>query len=154
MKLVIFKILDKEYALDVKSVIQVVRSRPIIPIPQSLDFVEGVIAWQGKVIPLINLRKKFMLGDAQSSLRSRFIILKFNQHSMGIIVDSVTEVLNIDQASIEQVDEVLKEATYLMGVLKSAQRIILLMDAEKLFSGEEKQNISAMHARVAVRGHA
>ncbi len=154
MKLVIFRILDKEYALDISCVIQVIRVRQIISIPQSLDFVEGVIAWQGKVTPLINLRKKFLLGDVLPGRASRFIILKVNQHSMGIIVDSVTEVLDIDQSSIEPVDEVFKEASYLGGVLRSAQRIILLMDVEKLFSSQEQQNISALHTRVAIKGQA
>jgi len=151
MKLLIFRISDREYALDIKNVIRVIRMRQVISIAQAADFIEGVIAWQQKVIALINLRKKFMLGGALSSSRSRFIILNVNNHLMGVIVDNVIEVLDINQANIEPANEVFKETTYLSGVLKSAKRIILIMDTEKLFSSQEQQSISVIHSRVAIK---
>ena len=151
MRLVVFSLLGKEYALDIKNVIQVVRVREVVSIPGAPDFVEGVIALHGKVIPLVNLRKKLSLGNPLIEKFSRFIILKVNTHNIGIIVDSVTEVINFDSANIVVPDEIFKEAVYLVGVIKLAKRIILFIDAEKLFSQGEKQSIGAVHERVEVR---
>lgn len=151
MQLVVFKLLDKEYALNVKDVIQVVRNRKIISIPQAPDFVEGVIAWHGKVIPLISLRKKLGFSGSLPVDSSRFIILKVNNHNLGIIVDSVTEVINFDNTKISSPDEFFKEAEYLIGVIKIGSRIVLFMDVEKLFSHVEVQEIGVVHSCVQVR---
>lgn len=151
MKIIIFKILEKEYAINVLNVIQVVRRRPIITVPEAVNFIEGVIAWRGKVVPLVNLRKKFASAASDFAPASRFIITKVKEHNLGIIVDSVTDVLTVSDESVEAPDEVLKDALYLEGVIKFNQRIILLIDIEKLFSQEEESSIKGVHAQVQIR---
>ena len=151
MKVIIFKILEKEYGLDVLNVIQVIRQRPITGVPEASDFVEGVIAWRGKIIPLVNMRKKFASSPQAFQQVSRFIITKVKNHNLGIIVDSVTDVLRIDDAIVEAPDEVLKDASYLKGVVKIDQRIIILIDIEKLFSPEEETTLQGVQAQVEIR---
>lgn len=151
MKIIVFRIAEKEYALDVLNVIRVVRQRQITTVPGAGDAVEGVIAWCGKVIPLVSMRKKFACSDPGLKPSSRFIISKVKNHNLGIIVDSVTDVFTIDDVAIEAPDEVLKDAAYLKGVIKINQRIILLVDIERLFSPQEESMIRGVHAQVEIR---
>jgi purine-binding chemotaxis protein CheW len=141
MKIVAFTILEKEYALEIKNVIQVSHMQEITPIPQTPDFVEGVIIWHEKVMPLINLHKKFGLGKQGPNKSNRIIITRFNEYHIGIIVDQLTDVLNLEAANLEPPGVLLREADYLVGVANIEKRLILLMDVEKLLSAQERSSI-------------
>ena len=141
MKIVAFTIIEKEYALEIKNVSRVIRMKEITSIPQAPDFVEGVIIWHGKVMPLISLHKKFGLGEQGLNKLKRIIITKVHGHYIGIIVDQVTDVLNLEAANLEPPGALLGEATYLIGVGKIGKRLILLMDIEKLLSPQERSSI-------------
>lgn len=141
MKIVAFTILEKEYALEIKNVIQVIRMKEITPIPQTPDFVEGVIIWHGKVMPLISLHKKLSLEKQNPNKLNRIIITRFHEHHIGIIVDQLTDVLNLEAANLEPPGALLREANYLVGVGNIGKRLILLMDVEKLLSTQERSSI-------------
>jgi purine-binding chemotaxis protein CheW len=144
MKIVAFTIFEKEYALDIKNVIQVIRIKEITPIPQSPDFVEGVILWYGKVMPLINLRKKFGLEKQELNKLNRIIITRLHRQHIGILVDQVTDVLNLEAAALESPGSLFSETHYLEGIAKIATRLILLMNAERLLSPQEQSSIDQM----------
>jgi len=142
MKIVAFTITEKEYALEIKNVSQVIRIKEITPIPQTPDFVEGVIIWHGKVMPLISLHKKFSLERQGSNELNRIIITGVHGYPIGIIVDQVTDVLNLEAANLEPPGALFGEANYLVGIGKIGKRLILLMDVEKLLSPEERSSIN------------
>ena len=141
MKIIAFSIIEKEYALEIKNVSQVIRIKEITPIPQAPDFVEGVIIWHGKVMPLISLRKKFSLEKQDLNKLNRIIITRVHGHHIGIIVDQVTDVLNLEAANLEPPGTLFREANYLVAIGKIGKRLILLMDAEKLLSLQERLSI-------------
>jgi purine-binding chemotaxis protein CheW len=141
MEIIAFTIFEKEYALDIKNVIQVIRIKEITPIPQAPAFVEGIILWYGKVMPLISLRKKFSLDNQDLNKSNRIIITRVHGHHVGIIVDQVTDVLNLEAANLEPPGALFKEANYLVGIGRIGKRLILLMDAEKLLSPQEQSSI-------------
>jgi len=141
MKIVAFIITEKEYALEIKNVSQVTRIKEITPIPQTLDFVEGVILWQGKVTPLISLHKRFRLEKQDSNILNRIIITGIHGSHIGIIVDQVTDVLNLEAANLEPPGALFREANYLVGIGKIGKRLILLTDVEKLLSPQERSSI-------------
>lgn len=141
MKIVAFTITEKEYALEIKSVSQVIRIKEITPIPQTLDFVEGVILWQGKVTPLISLHKRFRLEKQDSNILNRIIITGIHGSHIGVIVDQVTDVLNLEAANLEPPGALFREANYLVGIGKIGKRLILLADVEKLLSPQERSSI-------------
>lgn len=151
MKAVTFTLVDKEYAVAVEKIREVIRMRKITPIPDSAAFVEGVISLRGKVIPLINLRKKLGLGLAELTRANRIIITQCGRHVLGVIVDKITDVITLDEASIEAPDAVLKEAKYLIGLGKIGKRLILLADIEKLLSGEDQMKLQEMQGRVEIK---
>jgi purine-binding chemotaxis protein CheW len=142
MKIVAFTITEKEYALEIKNVSQVIRIKEITPIPQTPDFVEGVIIWHGKVMPLISLHKKFSLEKQGSNKLNRIIITGVHGYPIGIIVDQVTDVLNLEAANLEPPGALFREANYLVGIGKIGKRLILLMDVEKLLSPQERSSIN------------
>ena len=144
MKIIAFAIFEKEYALEIKDVIQVIRMEEITPVPQTPDFVEGVILWRGKVMPLISLHKKLSLEKQNPNKSNRVIISGFHNHHIGIIVDQVTDVLNLEAANLEPSSALLREADYLVGVANIEKRLILLMDVEKLLSTEDRSSIDKM----------
>lgn len=151
MHLLCFDLADKEYAVNIESVREVRRVKQVTPIPKALDFIEGVISLKGRVVPIINLRKKLGLPSVKSTSFNRVLITESNNHVLGIAVDSVLGVTAIDKANMEPPDEVLKKAEYLIGVGKIAKRLILIIDIEKLLSGEEKSGILDVHKRIEIR---
>ena len=151
MHLLCFSLADKEYAVDIAGVREVRRIRQVTPVPKSLDFIEGVVSLRGRVIPIVNLRKKLSLPFPEKANLNRVLITESNNHMLGIAVDSVIGVLKIDEANIEPPDEVLKKAEYLIGVGKIGKRLILIADIAKLLSSEEKSGIADVHKHVEVK---
>jgi len=151
MHLLCFDLADKEYAVNIDNVREVRRIKHITPIPKALDFIEGVVSLKGRVVPIINLRRKLGLPAAKNTSLNRVLITESNDHVLGIAVDSVLGVTSIDKTNIEPPDEVLKKCEYLIGLGKIAKRLILIIDIEKLLSGEEKSGIAEVHKKVELR---
>jgi len=151
MHLLCFDLADKEYAVDIKSVREVRRIKQVTPIPQALDFIEGVVSLRGRVVPIINLRKKLGLSSGKNESFNRVLITESNSHVLGIAVDKVLGVTAIEKANIESPDEILNKADYLIGVGKIAKRLILIIDIEKLLSGDDKSGILEVHKKVEIR---
>ena len=151
MHIVIFTIAEKEYGIDIKQVRQVTRTQEVIPIPDAADFVEGVINLRGKVIPLVNLRKKFGLEKEEAKSANRIIITDINKHGIGILVDRVVDVLVVDEGSVTTPDEVLKDAQYLTGVAKVGNRLILMIDIHKVLTSEDQNGIDKVHERIEIK---
>ncbi len=152
MKAIIFSLGDKEYGVNISQINEVIRIRKVTAIPDAPRYIEGVITVRGKVVPLINLRVKFGL---ETTLRTRFdriVILKLKPgHMAGIIVDSVTSAINIDDSAITPPDDLIKDSHYLIGLARIDKRLILVIDAERFLSGEAAEKIDDIAKRVEVR---
>ncbi len=139
-QLVSFKLEDEEYAVDILSVHEIIRIAEITKLPNAPGYVEGVINLRGKVIPVIDLRKKFGLQDIDTdeSLK-RIIITDANGIMIGMIVDSVSEVLRISADTVEPPPPITKgmNSEYIKGVGKLNDRLIILLDWNKLIKEEE-----------------
>ena len=151
MNIVVFKIMDREYGVDIPQVKEVIRSRRITPVPDTAEFVEGVIILRGKVIPVINLRKKLGMESKILDKKSRIVIAQVGSHILGMTVDSISDVLRIDREKITVPDEALHEARYLIGLININKRLILLVDMVKLLTGEEVAGVHKVYDRVEVR---
>lgn len=151
MKVAVFNLGDKEYGLDITQVREVIRLRAITPIPDTADFVEGVISLHGKVIPLVNLCVKLGMERTILLKTNRIIVIQINSHYIGVIVDGVTDVISTDAADINAPDEILKEAVYLIGVIKKAQRLILIVDMAKLLNEDIRSQIQMVHEKIQLR---
>ncbi|MBT1247947.1 MULTISPECIES: chemotaxis protein CheW [Thermosipho] len=146
LKVLTFILGDEEFAIDIMKVDRVKEYEKTTKLPNSLDFVEGIINLMGEVIPIINLRKKFMLPDFQDKEKSKIIVIRFeNEKKMGFLVDDVKEVITLTGEQIDQTPEYSGQSSeFLLGVAKLENRMILILDVEKVLKKEEKLEISSM----------
>jgi len=151
MNLTIFTLSDKDYGIDIEQVLQVIRMRPVVPIPNTKPYVEGVISLRGKVMPIVNLRKKLGLKDTGLKKYDRIIITRSGDHVLGVVVDKVVGVIKVDPGAISSPDEILRGADYLMGVTKMDKKLVLVADVEKMFSAEDKNDLKKVRNNVQIR---
>ncbi|THB65580.1 MAG: chemotaxis protein CheW [Desulfovibrio sp.] len=142
MQLVTFSIDDEEFGVDILKVQEIIRTMEITKVPRAPEFVEGVINLRGKVIPIIDLRKRFGLVSRDHDKHTRIIVIEINAMIVGFVVDSVSEVLRIPASTVEPPPPVVAglESEYISGVGKLEDRLLILLDLDSLLSGEE-QNI-------------
>ena len=139
-QLVVFDLDSEAYGVDIGAVREIIRLQEITRVPRTPDFVEGVINLRGKVIPVVDLRKRFMLPVAEQNDDNRIVVIDIGGQDIGVVVDAVTEVLRILSESVEPPSSVITTADsdYLMGICKLESRMIILLDLERVLSEEEK----------------
>ena len=150
MKTLIFSIGEKDYGADIAQVREVIRMRKVTRVPEAPSFVEGVISLRGRVIPLINLRKK--LGMKSEEVPSnRIVVTTIQNQWAGILVDLVKDVVTLQSEDIVKPDEVLQSVTYLLGVAKWEGRVVLLVDLTGFLRGEESAGLQMVQERVEIK---
>jgi purine-binding chemotaxis protein CheW len=134
LQFVTFTLNDEEYAVDILSVQEINRITEITKVPNSPDYVEGVINLRGKVIPVINLRSKFGFEAKATDDDSRIIIMEIQGIVNGVIVDSVSEVLRIPASAIEAAPAVASDtiSQYIKGLAKLENRLVILVEIDHL----------------------
>lgn len=139
--LVTFKIGEEEFGVDILSVETIIRMMEITKIPKAPGFVEGVINLRGMIIPIIDFRKRFNMQPRDEGKDTRIIVTNVNNKQMGFIVDSVSEVIRLPVSAIEPPPPIVSgiEAEYIDGVGKLDDRLLILINIEKLFSEEDKK---------------
>jgi purine-binding chemotaxis protein CheW len=144
LQFVTFTLNDEEYAVDILNVQEINRITEITKVPNSPDYVEGVINLRGKVIPVINLRKKFGFEEKPTDDTSRIIIMEIHGITNGLIVDSVSEVLRIPASIIEPAPPMTSDlnAKFIKGIAKLEDRLIILVDIERLLGKTEVSSIN------------
>ena len=147
-QLVAFVLESEEFACDINDVREVLKMIRVTPLPRSLDFVEGVINLRGEVIPVIDLRKRFGLPDRERTEDNRIIIVEVEERMVGLIVDSVTEVIRLSNKQIQDApDQVAGGRTHLiMGVGKIEERLLIILSLHRILTTEEQvalDNISS-----------
>ncbi len=136
-QVITFKLGDEEYAVDILSVQEINRMTEITKVPKSPDFIEGVINLRGKVIPVVNLRKRFGLEYKGLDRNSRIVVLTINGIMIGAVVDSVSEVMRIPSEAIEPPPAAAKMGVeFIRGIGKLKDRLIMLLDTDRLLSKE------------------
>ncbi len=129
---VVFAIDKEEFAIDINRVNIIERPLEIFKIPNTPDFIEGVINLRGKVLPLLSLRKRFNLKEKEWDDNTRFIIVNVNSSAIGFIVDQVNRILSIDEESIEAIPQALDslQKKFVSATAKVSDRIIMILDVD------------------------
>jgi purine-binding chemotaxis protein CheW len=143
LQLVSFKISNEEFGVDILSVQEINRMSEITKIPNSPEYVEGVINLRGRVIPVVDLRTKLNFPKAEKSVNSRIIIVEVSSKVIGFIVDEVSEVLRIPAGITEAPPSLTAgiNSDFITSVAKLEDRLIILIDLEKVFSAEDKKEL-------------
>lgn len=134
LQLVSFKIGAGEFGVDILKVQEINNMRVITRIPNTPDYIEGVINLRGAVIPIIDLRKRMGMMNTEATKDTRIIVLEISGKTIGFIVDGVKEVLRIPANIIEPPPALVGgiSSEYITGVGKLEDRLLLLLDLEKI----------------------
>ncbi len=135
IQLVTFFLGEEEYAVDILTVNEIIRLMQITPVPNAPVFLEGVVNLRGKVIPVVALRKRFDLEDRECDNNTRIIVMEVQQKIIGFMVDSVSEVLRIDERIIEDTPPIVSggiNGEYIKGVARLEGRLLIILDLDKL----------------------
>jgi len=148
-KYLTFSLAGEEYGIGILKVKEIIGLMQITPIPKTPDFVKGVINLRGKVIPVVDLRLKFGMTGMESTERTCIIVVEIaaagDKIFMGIVVDSVSEVLNIRAAEIEDTPNFGSklDTAYILGMAKINQSVKILLDIDRVMSDEEIGQLKA-----------
>lgn len=146
LQLVTFSIGEEEFGVNILKVQEIIRTMEITKVPRAPEFVEGVINLRGKVIPIIDLRRRFGLAPKAHDKNTRIIVIEINNVIVGFVVDAVSEVLRIPASTVEPPPPVVAgvESDYISGVGQLQDRLLIMLDLDKLLSNEDMEMLSAM----------
>ncbi|RKD33148.1 chemotaxis protein CheW [Thermohalobacter berrensis] len=144
---VVFKLDEEEYGIDIMNVKEIGPYQKSVKVPNSPSFVEGIINYRGEVIPVINLKKRFNLEDTGIDNNTRIIVITLKEKQVGFIVDEASQTVRIDDKDIDPAPEIVAgiDRRYITGVGKLDERLIILIDLEKVLSDKEKEEIANMN---------
>jgi len=144
LQCVTFTLAEESYAINVMQVQEVLRVSEIAPVPGAPSYVLGIINLRGNVVAVIDARNRFGLAPNEVDDSTRIVIIEANDQVIGILVDSVAEVVELDTADIEPAPNVGNDESskYIKGVANYDNELIILVDLNKLLSEEEWMDIS------------
>lgn len=136
LQLASFRLGKEEYAIEISTVQEINRMTEITKVPNSPPYIEGVLNLRGRIIPAVNLRKKFVLPEKDFDRHTRIMVVDVAGTMVGLIVDAVSEVLRILPETIEPAPELAAgvNSKYIKGVGKINNRLIILLDLDMLFT--------------------
>ena len=142
LQLVTFNLGSEEFALDILLVQEINRRVEITKVPKTPEFVEGVINLRGKIVPVLDLRKRFGLVGHEFTAQSRIIVVNIDNRVLGLLVDSVSEVLQIPAQTIEPPPPLVAgiDAAYIKGIGKFEDRLLILLDLGKILSKKKTED--------------
>jgi purine-binding chemotaxis protein CheW len=142
-KYLTFKLDVEEFGLEILKVQEIIKMMEITRVPRTPSFVRGVLNLRGKVIPVIDLRIKFEMETRENTEKTCIIVVTVQREIgsvvMGIIVDEVSEVLDVAGNSIEPPPQFggVVDTSFILGMGKIGERVVTLMDVDKVLSGDE-----------------
>ncbi|OPY17942.1 MAG: purine-binding chemotaxis protein [Methanomethylovorans sp. PtaU1.Bin093] len=145
LQLVVFQLGEEEFGLDIMQVQEIIRIPEITRIPHSPDYVKGVINLRGKIITVINLDTRFGMEQKVHDDNSRIIVAEVDENVVGMVVDSVSEVLRLPLSTVEPVPEIIStkiNANYLKGVGKLEDRMLILLDITKVIMEDAPSKVA------------
>jgi len=144
LRWVTFELEAESYGINVADVREVLRFSEIAPVPGAPGYVIGIINLRGNVVTVIDTRKRFGLGMKEVDDLTRIVIIEIDDQEMGILVDSVAEVVDLRMSDIEPAPNVGNDDTskYIMGVTSRDGELLIIVDLKKILSSEELQDVS------------
>jgi purine-binding chemotaxis protein CheW len=146
LQYVTFRLDDETYGINVMQIQEVLRYSEIAPVPGSPDYVLGIINLRGNVVTVIDTRRRFGLNDADITDSSRIVVMESADQVMGILVDSVAEVVYLKSSEIETAPNVGSEesARFIQGVCNKNGELIILVEFDKMLTDHEWADISTL----------
>jgi purine-binding chemotaxis protein CheW len=139
-QIVTFRLGDELFAADIFSVERVLRYTAPTPVPNVPEWIEGVIDYQGRVVPVINLRRRFEMAKAPTASDARILVLTVDDEWVAATVDGVLDVSALDASRLAPPPPLFKglTASYVRGVVRRGERLVVFLDVPNLFATDER----------------
>jgi purine-binding chemotaxis protein CheW len=149
VQLVTFRVGGEEFGLDVFSVHEILSYQQPTPMPRAPEFVEGVLDVRGTLVPIVDLRRRFETPQVAYDDDTRIVLVDFNDERLGLVVDSVTEVLRAPETAVSPPPAYIRglAAEFVRGIVRVGERLVVLIDLDRILSSEER--IALAHADAA-----
>lgn len=144
---VIFKLDQEEFGIDIMNVKEIIPYQESVHVPNTPKFIEGIINYRGNVIPVINLKKRFNIGLAETTEDTRIIVITLGEKEVGFIVDEASQTIRLDEDKIDPTPDIISgiDKRYIIGVGKiDEDRLLILLDLMEILTNEEKDAIETM----------
>ena len=139
-KYLTFSLGDEVYGIDIRVVIEIIGIQKITTVPEVPDYVRGIINLRGKIIPVVDMRLRFRREYREYTDRTCVIVVEINGVLIGLIVDGVSEVLDITEKNVVPPPDLkASQNKYIRGIGKLEASVVLLLDWEKLFSEDDQE---------------
>lgn len=150
-KLLTFMLSKQEYGIEILEAREVVGMMHIDPVPHTPDFMKGIINLRGKIIPVIDLRKKFGMLPVEPTTETCIVVVDVQGTLTGIIVDFLVGVTRIEEISFEETPQMSTNirTEYIAGMAKLAQRVVIVLDLENILTADALILLRQHHAEVA-----
>lgn len=144
MKPVIFKLNEEMFGVDINKVQGIEKQINIVPVPNSMSYIDGIINLRGEVVPVYDLKKKF--GMKSGSISENFIIVRFNGVALALGVDAVLEIDDLPADKVVSMPSMVKTSAtaYLDRVANLKEGLVILLDIDKLLTDEETNNVKKL----------
>jgi len=139
---IVFSLDNQRYALALSAVDRVVRMVAITPLPKAPDIVLGVVNYQGQVIPVINMRRRFKLPEKDIALTDQLVVAHTSRRPVALVADAVHDVITSSAQSLIETENILPGVEYVEGVVKLGDGMILIHDLDKFLSLEEESSLN------------
>lgn len=141
IQIVVFTLDEQRYALYLSAVERVVRIVELTPLPESPDIVLGIINLQGRIIPVVNIRKRFNLPEREIEVSNQMIMAHTSKRVLALLVDAVEGIVERPEQEVILAEKILPEIEYIEGVVKLEDGLILIHDIERFLSLEEERKL-------------
>ncbi len=140
---VIFKLEEEEYGVNIMNIQEISEYIKCTEVPNSPDFIEGIINYRGNIVPVINLHNKFNINPIVITEDTRIIIFGLDSKQVGLLVDDASQVLTIDDTDIEEPPSIIMASgpKFISGIGKVQDNIIVILDLENLLSDKERKEL-------------
>jgi purine-binding chemotaxis protein CheW len=146
-QIVTFFLSQEEFGVDILLVQEIIRPSPVTEVPNTPQFVEGVINLRGKVVPVIDLRKRLNIPVTEADKATRIIIIELEKRVTGFVVDSVSKVITVPAGSVQSAPDMIMsgvESEYITGVSRIDDRLIILLDFSKILTAGEQRELAGL----------
>jgi purine-binding chemotaxis protein CheW len=146
-QIVTFFLGQEEFGVDILLVQEIIRPAPVTEVPNTPRFVEGVINLRGKVVPVIDLRKRLNIPTIEADKATRIIIIELEKRITGFVVDSVSKVITVPAGSVQGAPDMIMsgvEGEYITGVSRIDDRLVILLDFSKILTAGEQRQLSTL----------
>lgn len=146
LQIVVAELAKEEYGIPIMQVQEIIKPPEITRIPNMPEFIEGIINLRGKIIPVVDLRKRFHLEKKEMTEATRVIVTNIEGSAIGLVADSVSDVIRLAQDAIDPIPSMMAQidSQFISGVGKLDKRIIILLNIIKIFSDLEKTSLKRL----------